>query len=68
MRLQESQLPHEKEDNVVSPVAGGHGLQAQGGQGRPANVKGKKIYRVADPVHFRPDPDPTGTYQESIQT
>ena len=38
------------------------------------------MVRVADPVHFRPDPgpanqnfknpdpDPTGTYQESIQT
>ena len=24
--------------------------------------------RVADPVHFRPDPDPTATNQESIQT
>jgi hypothetical protein len=24
--------------------------------------------RVADPVHFLPDPDPNGTHQESIQT
>ena len=23
---------------------------------------------VADPAHFRPDPDPTGAHQESIQT